>query len=239
MLVTERIYQFSSVSGAGLWGGNVFLLTGNELTLVDTGYRGGTKRILKEVGRLGYCPSDISNIIITHHHADHAGNLTALKLATQSKVITHPADAPYIDGRLPPPRPAGLRWLSKAVPLRRLWTATPAAVDMPVNDGDQLPILDGIKVVHTPGHTPGSICLWLKHQRLIITGDLLANRFRLSLPSKTFTADMTQEIRSIARLASLDFDIICFGHGSPLVDKAHPTIVNFAERLEGKHQRVH
>ena len=239
MLVTERIYQFSSVSGAGLWGGNVFLLTGNELTLVDTGYRGGTKRILKEVGRLGYCPSDIANIIITHHHADHAGNLTALKLATQAKVITHPADAPYIDGRLPPPGPAGSRWLSKAIPLRRLWTATPAAVDMPVNDGDQLPILDGIKVVHTPGHTPGSICLWLKHQRLIITGDLLANRFRLSLPSKPFTADMAQEIRSIARLTSLDFDIICFGHGSPLVDKAHPTIVNFAERLEGKHQRVH
>jgi len=40
-------------------------------------------------------------------------------------------------------------------------------------------------------------------------------------------------------LASLDFDVICFGHGSPLVHKAHPAIINFAEILESKYQRVH
>lgn len=91
--ITPRVYQLSSVSGSGLWGGNVFLLAGNNLTLVDTGYKGGSTRILKEVRRLGYCPSDIANIIITHHHADHVGNLAAMKKATRAKVVAHPADA--------------------------------------------------------------------------------------------------------------------------------------------------
>lgn len=237
--ITPRVYQLSSVSGSGLWGGNVFLLAGNNLTLVDTGYKGGSTRILKEVRRLGYCPSDIANIIITHHHADHVGNLAAMKKATRAKVVAHPADAPYIDGRLPQPGPARSQWLSKALaPVHRLWATTPAAVDILVNDGDDLPMLGGIKILHTPGHTLGSICLFLQHQRLIIAGDLLANRFRLSLPSKTFTVDMAQEIRSIERLAGLDFDIICFGHGSPLIHRARSTIVTFAQILESKYQRI-
>jgi len=238
--IASRVYQLSDVSGIGLWGGNAFLLAGNNLTLVDTGYKGGAKHILKEARRLGYSPSCIANIIITHHHADHVGNLARLRKVTPTKVIAHPADAPYINGQLPQPGPATPRWLNKTLaPLHSLWTTTPAEVDVLVNDGDELPILDGIKVLHTPGHTPGSICLFLQKERLIIAGDLLAHRFRLSLPSKAFTVDMGQEIHSIKRVASLDFDIICFGHGSPLVNRARPTIVNFAQILQSKYQKVH
>lgn len=236
--ITPRVYQLSSISGTGLWGGNVFLLASDNLTLVDTGYKGGSTRILKEARRLGYSASDITNIIITHHHADHIGNLAALKEATQAKVIAHPADAPYIDGRLLHPGLARPQWLSKALaPFYRLWAARPVAVDIPVDDGDELPILSGIKVLHTPGHTPGSICLFLQEKRLIIVGDLLANRFRLSLPSKAFTVDIVREIRSIKKVTSLDFDLICFGHGRPLVHKANLAVANFAKRVESKYQK--
>jgi len=112
-------------------------------------------------------------------------------------------------------------------------------VDILVSDGDELPILGGIKILHTPGHTLGSICLFLQQERLVIAGDVLAHMFKLSLPSKAFTVDISQEIHSVKRLASLDFDVICFGHGSPLVRKARPAIINFAEILESKYQRVH
>jgi len=239
MLVTTHIYQLNGRWGTGIWGANVFLLVGNDLTLVDTGFKGRSTHILKEVRRLGYSPSDIANIIITHHHADHAGSLAALKNVTQAKVIAHPTDAPYIDGRLPQPGPARPQWLSKILtPLHRLWAATPVAVDILVNDGDELPILGGIKVIHTPGHTPGSICLFLQKERVVIVGDVLAHRRRLSLPSKAFTVDIAQEINSVKRVASLDFDIICFGHGSPMVHNACPAVINFAEIVEKKHQRV-
>lgn len=235
--IIPRVYQLSGIWGTGIRGANVFLLVGNHLTLVDTGFKGRSTQILEEAGRLGYSPSDIANIIITHHHADHVGSLAVLKKVTRAKVMAHPADVPYIDGRLPQPGPARPWWLSKT-PLHRLWATTPAAVDILVSDGDELPILGGIKVLHTPGHTSGSICLFLQQERLVIAGDVLAHTFRLSLPSKAFTVDISQEIRSVKRLASLDFDVICFGHGSPLVHKARPAIINFAEILESKYQRV-
>ena len=95
-----------------------------------------------------------------------------------------------------------------------IWDTAPVAVDTLINDGDELPILGGIKVLHTPGHTPGSICLFLQRERLVIIGDVLAHGFGLRLPSKTFTVNITQEIRSIKRLASFDLDVICFGHQS-------------------------
>ena len=235
--IVPRVYQLGAVSGSGLWGGNVFLLADDNITLVDTGYKGGASRILKEINQLGYSPSDIANIVITHHHADHVGNLAMLKKTTQAKVFAHSADAPYIDGRLPQSGPLRPRWLSKTLaPLHRLWSATPAAVDILVNDGDELPILGGSEVLHTPGHTLGSICLFLREQRLIMVGDLLANRFRLSLPSKPFTVDMAQIIHSIKRLAGLDFHIICFGHGPPLADKACSTVGTFARKVQSKYQ---
>jgi glyoxylase-like metal-dependent hydrolase (beta-lactamase superfamily II) len=238
--ITPRVYQLSGLWGAGVWGANVFLLVDDNLTLVDTGFKGRATQIIKEVGQLGYSPSDIANIIITHYHADHVGSLAALKKATQAKVMAHPADAPYIDGQLPQPGPTRPRWLGKTIaPLRRLWATTPAAVDILVNDGDELPILDGIKVLHAPGHTPGSISLFLEKERLVIAGDVLAHRFGLRLPSKAFTIDIAQEIHSIKRLTSLDFDIMCFGHGLPLLHEARPIVNSFVEVLERKYQKRH
>jgi len=228
--IIPGVYQLSGWFGARVWGANVFLLVGDDLTLVDTGFSGRAKQILRKVQRLGYSPSDITNIIITHHHGDHVGGLATLKKATQAKVVAHPADAPYIDGRLPQPGPESPRWLSKAfAPFGWLWATTPVAVDVLVNDGDELPILGGITILHTPGHTPGSISLLLQHKGVVIVGDVLAHRlFRLKLPSRGFTVDIAQEILSIKRVASLEFDTICFGHGPPIVHKARPAVVNFA-----------
>ena len=238
--IVPRVYQLSGPWGVGVWGANVFLLIDDTLTLVDTGFKGRATQILKEVGRLGYSPSDITNIIITHHHADHVGSLAALKKATQARIMAHPADVPYINGQLPQPGPAGLRWLGKTLaPLYRLWTTTPTEVDIQVNEGDELPIIGGINVFHTPGHTLGSISLLLQKERLLIAGDVLAHRFGLRLPSKAFTIDIAQEVRSIERLASLDFDIMCFGHGSPLLHETHATVNNFAAVLERKYQKTH
>jgi len=70
---------------------------------------------------------------------------------------------------------------------------------------------------------------------LVIAGDVLTNRFRLGLPSKAFTVDLAQEINSIKRVASLDFDVIGFGHGSPIFSEARPTIINLIKTLESKH----
>lgn len=239
MLLTPNIHQFSRIRGMGVWGANVFLLVGDTLTLVDTGFKGRSVHILKEIARLGYSPTDVTRIIITHHHADHVGSLAALKEVTQAKVIAHHADAPYIDGSLPQPGPAKPEWLSdKLAPFQELWSTAPVAVDALVTDGDELPIMGGIKILHTPGHTPGSISLFLEKEGLVIVGDVLSHTAGLSLPSRAFTINLVQEIQSIRRVASLDFNFICFGHGLAITHKAHQTVIDFAGRIESKNEKI-
>ena len=237
MFVTKNIYQSSGMRSTGLYGANMFLLLDNGVTLVDTGLRGRSANILNEVKRLGYKPSDVAHIILTHHHADHAGSLAELKNATGAKVMAHPADAPYIDGTLPQPGLARPKWLGRMLsPFSSMWATMPAEVDKLLNDGDELPLLGGIKILHTPGHTPGSLCLFISQEKLVIAGDLLSHRFRLSLPSRLFTVDMAQEVNSIKRLVGLDFNVIAFGHGRPILSEAHQAVAHLAERLESKRE---
>jgi len=78
----------------------------------------------------------------------------------------------------------------------------------------------------------------VREERLIIVGDLLNNRFGLSLPSKAFTVDVAQEVQSVKKVAGLDFNAVCFGHGSPLLHEAHAAIARFADKLEKKYPTV-
>ena len=231
--IIAGVYLLSGFFGAGVWGANVYLLVDdNDLTLVDTGFFGRADRILAQVKELGYSPSDINRIIITHHHADHIGSLAELKKVTQAEIIAHPADAPYIDGTLSQPGPARPQWLGKLLaPLSWMWATESVPVDTLVDDGDELPILGGIEILHTPGHTPGSICLYFQSKDLLIAGDLLANRFGLKLPSRGFTVDTVREMQSIKRVAGLEFDIICFGHGSPIMHDANQAVSDFADKV--------
>jgi glyoxylase-like metal-dependent hydrolase (beta-lactamase superfamily II) len=237
MFVTKNVYQLSGRRGARPWGANTFLLLDNSVTVVDTGLRGRAASILNEVRRLGYKPSDVAYIILTHHHADHVGSLAELKKATGAEVMAHPADAPYIDGSVPQPGPARPKWLARMLsPFGRMWASIPAEVDKLLNDGDELPILGGIKILHTPGHTLGCICLFVPQEKLVIVGDLLTNRFRPGLPSRMFTVDMIQEVNSLKKLAGLDFDIIAFGHGRPVLREARQKVTRLAEKLENKYK---
>ena len=89
----------------------------------------------------------------------------------------------------------------------------------PLTDGELLPALGGLVVVHTPGHTPGSICLYSPARRFVIVGDILQYlRGRVTYPNEVFTDDMRQARQSIARLAELDIEMILFSHYPALRD---------------------
>lgn len=230
--IVPGVYQIGGSWGSGILGANVFLLVDDGLAIIDTGFRGTIRKILKYIQLLGRSISEVACILATHYHADHTGNLAELKKLTKASVVAHAADAPYIDGSLPQPSLQRPAWLRKYLDsFRWSWAFTPVAVDLAVKDGDELPLLGGMQVIHTPGHTPGSICLWLKQKKVLIVGDLLANRFGLRLPALMFTADLAQEICSINRVIELDFEIICFGHGPPIREQARETVARFAARV--------
>jgi glyoxylase-like metal-dependent hydrolase (beta-lactamase superfamily II) len=230
--ITSKIYMLNGLRGTGVLSTNVYFLLGNKLTIIDTGYKGRVTQICHEINRLGYSLSDVENIILTHHHVDHTGNLFELQKLSGARIIAHIDEAPYIEGGLPHFCPQSLGRLKFT---KNFWNMHPVNVDIKVEDGDILPVLNGVKVLHTPGHTPGSIALLVPGDGVILAGDLLANTFGLSLPSKMFTCDIRQEIESICKIAELDFNIICFGHGLPIIKDTHGKLNTFAEKLKRTH----
>jgi glyoxylase-like metal-dependent hydrolase (beta-lactamase superfamily II) len=232
--VVPQVYQLGR-RGFGLPGANVFLLAGEKLTLVDAGFRGQEHPILNEVAGTGHSPSDIIEIVLTHYHPDHIGSLPALQKLTGAKVAAHHIEAQYLSGQAVPQTPETQGFLGSLLKtLRSSLKSAPVVIDILLNDGDELPILGGVKILHTPGHTPGSICLYVKTKKLVIVGDLLRNTSGLSLPPRIFTESPELELSSIKKISELDFDTICFGHGMPVVGNAKQILLEFMGKIEKK-----
>ena len=213
---------------------NAFLIAGDDgLALVDSGLAGRAKTILRAVAAAGKQPADLHDILITHHHADHIGSLAAVKEATGARSYVHPADSPVVRGDEPMPGPNPSSVMGKVLGpiLQRMANADAAAVDVEVSDGEELPIAGGITAVHTPGHTPGHLSFLLRTKRMLFVGDAAANLFRLAMPIGMFTADKDQARESIAKIAALDFDTACFGHGRVLRGEANLKFRRFAQKL--------
>jgi glyoxylase-like metal-dependent hydrolase (beta-lactamase superfamily II) len=210
----------------GMRGANVYLLLDGTLTLVDTGMPGSAETILSYIQGLDPPAGDLARIVLTHHHLDHVGGLAALKGRTAAQVLAHAGDAPFISGEgLPPPAPGALMRLLFRLIAPLTPRADPVPVDRTLHDGDHLELLGGATVVHVPGHTPGAIALHFPSERLLICGDVIDHRRnRLGPPLKSFTVDMDQAIASMHRLAELEFDVLCPGHGPPFVGGADEAV---------------
>ncbi len=225
----------SGVYGIGMGYVNAFFIVGEGgLTLVDSGLAKKKDIILGAVAGAGKQPADLRHILITHHHIDHIGSLAGLKEATGARCYVHPADSPIVRGEEPQPGPNPGSLLGKlAGPLlsRMSPPAPPAEVDVEVADGEELPLAGGIKAVHTPGHTPGHLSFLLPSKNVLFVGDAAANMLRLGLPIGMFTADRQQAKESIGKLAALEFDVACFGHGRVLKGEANLRFRRLAEKL--------
>jgi glyoxylase-like metal-dependent hydrolase (beta-lactamase superfamily II) len=83
-----------------------------------------------------------------------------------------------------------------------------------LEEGQVLPILGGLRVIHTPGHTPGSVCFYLESRKVIFLGDMVVSSGQYVGGSMPFPkTDMRLYEKSLRRLAELDFDIACLAHG--------------------------
>ena len=215
-------------------GTNIILIAGEELTLIDTGFRGSSLRIINFIHNLGRSVADISLIIITHNHLDHADGLAELKKLTTAKIAAHKDDITDSENQLPYPRIARkLLHLPPFSILRPLLYAKPDDIDINLEGGEMLSLLGGLQVIHTPGHTPGSISLFFIQKKLVIVGDALNNRQNhLRFPPKFVSSDLTQAIESVKQIAQLDFDILCFGHGKPLTKDALTEVHDLIKKHE-------
>jgi glyoxylase-like metal-dependent hydrolase (beta-lactamase superfamily II) len=198
---------------------NVFLLESeNGWALIDTGFPTSADSILAAIGQVGKQPADIRHIIVTHAHPDHIGSLAALKRATGAAIYMHPLDAPIAQtgGGFRPltPAPGLLPNLMFRLFVRPPGPIEGAATDHLIDDGVVLPIAGGLTAIHTPGHCAGHLALLWPQQGVLFAGDTCSNLPRLGL--SVAYEDLQVGRQSLAKLAQLDFEVACFGHGKAI-----------------------
>jgi glyoxylase-like metal-dependent hydrolase (beta-lactamase superfamily II) len=197
-----------------------------ELSLIDCGYSGSMSRISKAIEEAGRSMDELARVVCTHGHPDHAGGARELAMAGVP-ILIHPADG----ARLSTTWRNALRHPSRGRIFAAMTPEPPATV--PMEDGEVLPILGGLEVVHTPGHTPGSVCLYARRDRVLFVGDTLQRRFgTVSFASSLYSDDIATARRSVQRLASLDVSTVVFSHFPPLTEGASETLAALARRLD-------
>jgi glyoxylase-like metal-dependent hydrolase (beta-lactamase superfamily II) len=212
-------------------GSSVFLLLGNRVTIIDSGPPGSAARILGALRRTGRSAGDVEHILITHYHPDHLGGLAGLLEHVPARVGIHAAEAPAVGGHAPMPAPLCYPRLARMLSPTMRWVRR-CAVDTVLQDGDELPVLGGLRIVHTPGHTPGHIALHLPERGVVIAGDALQRRPEgLIPPARIVTADWLEALRSIQRLAALEFDVLALSHFPPLRGSAVEEVRRLAAQL--------
>jgi glyoxylase-like metal-dependent hydrolase (beta-lactamase superfamily II) len=194
----------------------------NGNMLVDAGLPDQAEAIGVALLEGGIGVRDLKRIIFTHQDLDHVGSGAALVRQSGARVLAHPADAPHIDGSLRLLKPSA-EMLEQRPQMREiLERLEPVGVDEHLEDGARLEIAGGIRVIFTPGHTPGHISLYLERSKVLIAGDALrAERGSLTGPNPSMTLEMGTALQSLRRLAGLEIDTIVCYHGGVVSEDAN------------------
>lgn len=187
-----------------------------SLILIDTGMAKDGKKIAEYItSKLGRRLSDVRTIVLTHCHMDHSRGAASLKASTGAKLAIHEADADFVSGKAPYPSPRGFIGFFFTL-LSPFFRMSPVEPDLRLKENDI--VGESLMVVHTPGHTPGSIALYDKNRKVVLVGDTLRyHSGKIEGPPRRFTPDMNQARQSIQKISQLSFETMLSGHGQPLV----------------------
>jgi glyoxylase-like metal-dependent hydrolase (beta-lactamase superfamily II) len=205
---------------------------GDGFNLVDASIAGQEDAILDALASVAGGEARVSEVLVTHGHDDHTGSAAALAQRTGARVLGPAADAAVIEGERPAPPPSLADW---EVPLyeqarKNVPPAPPVALDARVGDGSTLDWEHAARIVAAPGHTAGSVAVLFEDDRVLVAGDAIAS-FDGKPIVGVFNIDRGQATETFRRLAGLDVDVACFGHGDPLVGGAGARLAEIAASL--------
>jgi glyoxylase-like metal-dependent hydrolase (beta-lactamase superfamily II) len=198
--ITENIFIVGGPEITDGRDGCVYLINLGELILIDTGAGWSVDKIVKNIEKLGFDPKNLSKVLLTHCHIDHIGGVPEIKKRFGSKIYIHKLDAPPLETGDPILTAAS--WYQTTFP--------PTPVDVKFNSPEEILRIGGEQIVclHTPGHTPGSISIYLdlNGKRILFAQDLHGPLL------EEFGSNLDDWDRSTKKLLDLDADILCEGH---------------------------
>jgi glyoxylase-like metal-dependent hydrolase (beta-lactamase superfamily II) len=199
------------------------LIDPDGLTLIDASLPGSHRKILRYLASLGFAPADLKRILITHADFDHVGGLAALKAATGAHIFASPIEAQAIaaghSSRPLKPRSVIVKLLFDL--MAGLFKPKPVRVDEVLSEGQILPVLGGLRVIETPGHTPGHISLYIPSTGVLFCGDSIVSEdvgLRGSRGANNW--DQARSDESVRKQAALGAGMVCSGHGPVVMDAA-------------------
>ncbi len=209
---------------------------GESAVVVDTGTGAGMiDGLAAGLPEMGKSIDDVSHILITHEHYDHVGGLANLQKRVNATTYAHRMAAAVIRGDQRVMYAArsslrGLAWLMRGM-LDNQPPAEPARVDVIVSDGDSLDdVFPGLRVAGLPGHSYGQIGFHLTNERILIGGDVATlTPVGVRMPLRAPSPDWAAAKDSLRKVGALGVDVLCVGHGSPLVGDASAKVAAFIQ----------
>jgi glyoxylase-like metal-dependent hydrolase (beta-lactamase superfamily II) len=243
--IAHKVHRIPNVNGS-----NAVLIDDKKMALIDTGIAGNGEAIIAYIKDIGRKPEDLAWIIVTHFHYDHSGSANELSKLTGAKIVAHldetleASDGKKLLLKGNENTGTGPPWWYRTFFANRLVRSNrnkngqtkqfdyiDTEIHYTVNHGDVIPVLGGLRILHAPGHTPGSICPVLEGTKMIFLGDsVLNNRIHLSRPLTWDKRKRKQLDVSLRSLRDEYVDHACFGHGPPLIDHAAASIKTLTDR---------
>jgi glyoxylase-like metal-dependent hydrolase (beta-lactamase superfamily II) len=231
VLLAPGVWRIPTLGSSAI---NSFAFANEDGTvaLVDAGLKGAPKRLVAALSEIGKRPVDVSTIILTHAHPDHGGGARGMRERSGAPVHTHHDDAGYLrDGKRPPADPSQ--------PLGRVFTMLSknqpsCPVDGTFAEGDLLAVAGGLRVLHTPGHSPGHCSFVHETSGVLITGDALFNlRDKIAYSVAAICSNVTLSRETADRLGEVDYEIAAFTHGPEIRVRAREAVRSFL-RAKGR-----
>jgi glyoxylase-like metal-dependent hydrolase (beta-lactamase superfamily II) len=220
MKVIDNVYVVSGVRA------NSYILVEPDpdgLTIIDTGLPFSEKRILRYIASKGWSARDIKRILITHADLDHYGCLAALQKESGARTYASRVEANAIaEGQSSRPIDRNVNNTLQRLLIAffsRIMKATPFRVDEILAEGQTLPVLGGLQVVETPGHSPNHISFFAPSVRALFCGDSMKSDDKgLRVSRSRNNWDQDRANASVRKQAGLGAQIVCPGHGPVVRD---------------------
>ena len=226
MKISDHIFMLEQQNDFGVVY-PLLIIDGNELILIDTGFPGQFQSLRNAIEDSGFHVEDITGIILSHHHVDHIGSIKEIKAASPNLIVmVHEKELPYLkSGQISAKALDHFMGKKANFPVlkeqhRKFFDffSDPAYrrvdADKTLSDGEILPFAGGMLVIHTPGHTPGHICLYIISEKLLFAGDAInLTDGKLTGAMGGFSQDITLADKSFEKALNYNPQTVICYHG--------------------------